>query len=935
MFGLTTACTIAPPLNQFNCTLDQQVMFDGRIEQISRNLIESVVAIDGRDGDSSASDRDDDGSYPLADTEVDTDVDETYHTSSDSEESEDSNPTPLFTVTTPKECKDCLPDVLEKEIQLLSTMRTHKTPLSAYKEIWDWAHDEPYGPPSRSRKKIFADIKEIAMPHLQDDRFEPKLISWLPDDTPQTIYVRSFDNAIRSLLTNTDLCCERNLSFPNSDSPYEYQRLPALTDDTVISELHHGNWWINTWEKRCDPLRKEVLVPVIFYMDGIAVDTHGKLSLTPLSMTLGIFNTEARKRKDAWETLYFHPSSSEANAIDNVQNLHIGIEAALESFNHLCLSQRAIKWTNLPWAGKEWEVNLKFSIAFFIGDTEMHNKLCGRFANHTDKVKRLCRHCACPVNWTHLPSKNIRRPVFRPQQLDPTQVSDATFKLLSHHPIRNVFHGMDFGENPNNIHLASPGEKLHMHQLGTAKRAISSFVTRFQPSNKGAIRDTISALMSRYGAELSRQSEKDLPRVNFTSDYLSTVKKEGKDYAGLILCLILALLSTKGSEVMRAKEEEVPGTIENLVRTLESIIGMEEFLKHGAMKRSHAKNLPAIVADFLNGVHLNCYREKHMGQRLIKYHLYFHLQQYIEMWGTPAGWDSAPSESHHKSEIKAPSQATQRNKAKFIQQTSKRHLEYRLLDRVVSQFSMEKESASRPKQETGGSRFTIVLNGDSASMNWTRKKENAGKSCHPQDVIDCCREALLPKIGNNEQVPGFTEFNKSIGSKNEWERYRAHPSYRSNSGQRNSVWYDWAFCQFRTARGEAFTLPCQLLCFLDLRTFEAFGDLRVVVRVFTSQPTSVSQCSTVRQGRLRDKLYLVAASSIEKPALVVKDHGEANRYFVVGNRSVWLEKFVEKADSLGEASSLYHNEDHYPVQYPDPDVDELLDINSDSDSDIE
>ena len=38
------------------------------------------------------------------------------------------------------------------------------------------------------------------------------------------------------------------------------------------------------------------------------------------------------------------------------------------------------------------------------------------------------------------------------------------------------------------------------------------------------------------------------------------------------------------------------------------------------------------------------------------------------MWGPPAGWDSAASDSHHKTEIKAPTKNAQRNASSFIEQ---------------------------------------------------------------------------------------------------------------------------------------------------------------------------------------------------------------------------------------------------------------------------
>ena len=44
-------------------------------------------------------------------------------------------------------------------------------------------------------------------------------------------------------------------------------------------------------------------------MHGIPLDAHGRLTLTTLNTTLGIFNVETTKRPEAWETLYFHPDN--------------------------------------------------------------------------------------------------------------------------------------------------------------------------------------------------------------------------------------------------------------------------------------------------------------------------------------------------------------------------------------------------------------------------------------------------------------------------------------------------------------------------------------------------------------------------------------------------------------------------------------------------
>ena len=62
--------------------------------------------------------------------------------------------------------------------------------------------------------------KENLLPQMTQDCYKQKLLEWLPDLHPQQITVCSFENTLRSLLSNKDLVNETNLSFPNADTPY-------------------------------------------------------------------------------------------------------------------------------------------------------------------------------------------------------------------------------------------------------------------------------------------------------------------------------------------------------------------------------------------------------------------------------------------------------------------------------------------------------------------------------------------------------------------------------------------------------------------------------------------------------------------------------------------------------------------------------------------
>eukprot|EP00957_Ditylum_brightwellii_P004326 328283-Ditylum_brightwellii.AAC.1 len=75
-------------------------------------------------------------------------------------------------------------------------------------------------------------------------------------------------------------------------------------------------------------------------MDGISLDAHGRLSLTPLNMTLGICDVETHKKPEAWTTIYFYPASefestrhsSKTTPQESIQNLHNALEVAFQLF---------------------------------------------------------------------------------------------------------------------------------------------------------------------------------------------------------------------------------------------------------------------------------------------------------------------------------------------------------------------------------------------------------------------------------------------------------------------------------------------------------------------------------------------------------------------------------------------------------------------------
>ena len=82
--------------------------------------------------------------------------------------------------------------------------------------------------------------------------------------------------------------------------------------------------------------------------------------------------------------------------------------------------------------------------------------------------------------------------------------------------------------------------------------------------------NTIGNLSQKYGAMLSRQSDRDFPRTKFSSSILSPTKKQGSDYAGILLCVVIAMMCGSGKDILCNNVHITAYLINQQVYTLEN-----------------------------------------------------------------------------------------------------------------------------------------------------------------------------------------------------------------------------------------------------------------------------------------------------------------------------------------------------------------------------
>ena len=110
------------------------------------------------------------------------------------------------------------------------------------------------------------------------------------------IYHDARENVV-SLLTDPRFGDDDFLHFDNDPLA------PPPKDLDYVADINTGASYLETYKKLIKNPKKQMLVPIILYIDGAVTGQFDKLQIEALKMTLGIFNRRARDREYAWRTL--------------------------------------------------------------------------------------------------------------------------------------------------------------------------------------------------------------------------------------------------------------------------------------------------------------------------------------------------------------------------------------------------------------------------------------------------------------------------------------------------------------------------------------------------------------------------------------------------------------------------------------------------------
>jgi hypothetical protein len=424
---------------------------------------------------------------------------------------------------------------------------------------------------------------------------------------------------------------------------------------------------------------------------------------------------------------------------------------------------------------------------------------------------------------------------------------------------------------------------------------------------------SIDILAKRYGFYLQHQSDRNLPRTHFNSNYTSVSYKNANEMSGIFIVFLMLFSTTEGVNL-----DKVLGNKRSAqyIHLFELMLMLEYFCKAESHKRQSIlmmqKTMPLILETLKNTLN----RQEGNGMKIIKFHLPLHFAEDMLRFGSMANYDSGIGESHHKDFAKKPSQNTQRRKSVFEIQTAQRLIENMAIDRAYDFFSTTNNDSNTTTCNIEKNKSVKYFYCDKTGQLMNRVKSTKKvKLCNWKDsflqekITTLCHKAICEK-SLNAPIHFFTQHNRDDLI------FRADPYYCINDS--SFPWHDWALIDWGDRQCDS--VPAKLLIFMliDEQNFTRpfkFGEAYIsepgayaLTYSFTSnQQERAHQTSMlVTYGKIMTSnedaedviIFPVPVHSIVSPCIAVPYRTEddvisAKEWIILKSRSEWYEQFLD------------------------------------------
>ena len=399
-------------------------------------------------------------------------------------------------------------------IRLLKVLRKSNASLVTYDAISEW-HLRATGvlhpkqkyadsPAYVSTKVLYKEL-QIRYDYLEDALTEVKSVTLPHSKAVVNVLINDAKVVMRQLLTDPRITDDDYLFFDNDP----HSKPPE--DVEFIRDLNTGRAYLHSYQKYIKFPGKQVLLPVLFYIDGANTGLSKAKSLTPVNMSLGIFTRKAREKEHFWKPLGFIPEHIAAvlrgkrefldsnhmdatayakdtdpdggqeldDSVEKAQDLHTMLDVIWESY--IELQKTGFMWDLFYRNTRYNDIEFVLFTPFLKLDTDEAEKLCGKFTCRSGKVKCLCRYCECPTDQTDKPFEKYPLKTMEKIQRLIDRNDNVALKQISQQNIQNACYKLRFGaHSEQGVHGLCPMDMLHQILLGLFKYARAIFLTNLE-----------------------------------------------------------------------------------------------------------------------------------------------------------------------------------------------------------------------------------------------------------------------------------------------------------------------------------------------------------------------------------------------------------------------------------------------------------------------
>ena len=484
------------------------------------------------------------------------------------------------------------------------------------------------------------------------------------------------------------------------DNPFDLD----VENNEFFGDVHETVWFQLTHKKLIQDPLKEILVPLLIYIDGTNIDSYGRLCLEPVTFTLGIFNRQHRFKEEAWRVLGYIPdldsmyASNTVNAGMKANDYHQILDVILNSMKMAMNSRSGYFWEFkfIDSTGKEtlFRRNLKFALHFVIGDTKGNDMLCGRYGSHNNTTL-LCRDCN--VTTEDADKHNVYCEFLSQKELQLKAERDLNENYSFRKLKTNAWNSVYFGEQPYGINGATPPEPLHAFLLGIIDYLPKTLYHRLTDK---MIRE-LDLVVANIAKETQRnQSDRTMPSVTpFVHGIKEAKKLTAKEKLAKCFLIYLGMQTKHFQDIVISKksrkkkgcvaEDIMEKEYASWVSIFQATLAMSQWLyleKHKIdFFRGGRSSIVAMrCRKFLKEYSTKARRNSGQGLKIVKFHHNLHWWRTIIMCGSLTNVDGGRNESIAKTQTKRNARRTQRVFRKLHTDTARKYYVSNVIVRTLS-----------------------------------------------------------------------------------------------------------------------------------------------------------------------------------------------------------------------------------------------------------